>query len=142
MFLLCSYYTYCTILPNKSNQIKVPSIRAIGLATQRRPEHGTFSALSVERCSGVSIICLRVKIWSMVERPGMKTACCIRLHDLIAETDLRRRISARSFPGIDRRLIPQRFAQVRQSPLRFQNGSLRQSSGIFSLIQTQLIITV
>ena len=35
-----------------------------------------------------SIICRRAKIWSMVERPGMKPACCIRLRDLIAETDL------------------------------------------------------
>ena len=50
-----------------------------------------------------SIICRRAKIWSMVERPGMKPACCIRLRDLIAETNLRRRMSARSFPGIDKR---------------------------------------
>ena len=64
----------------------------------------------------------------------MKPACCIRLRDLIAETDLRRRMSARSFPGVDRRVIPRWFEQVRRSPLR-------QSSGIFSLIQTQFIIT-
>ena len=80
----------------------------------------------------------------MVERPGMKPACCIRLRDLIAETDLWRKMSAKSFPGIDRRVIPRWFAQVRWSPLRFQNGRmmpLRQSSGIFSFIQTQFIIT-
>ena len=41
----------------------------------------------------------------MVEPPGMKPACCIRLRDLIAETDLRRRMNARSFPGIDKRVI-------------------------------------
>ena len=60
------------------------------------------------------------------------------------KTDLRRRMSARSFPGIDKRVIPRWFAQIRRSPLRFQNGRmmpLRQSSGIFSLIQTQFIIT-
>ena len=45
----------------------------------------------------------------------MKPACCIRLRDLIAETDLRRRMSVRSFPGIDRRVIPRWFAQVRRS---------------------------
>ena len=74
----------------------------------------------------------------------MKPACCIRLRDLIAETDLRKRMSARSFPGIDKRVIPRWFAQVRRSTLRFQNGRmmpLRQSSGIFSLIQTQFINT-
>ena len=74
----------------------------------------------------------------------MKPACCIRFRDLIADTDLRSRMSARSFPGIDRRVIPRWFAQVRRSPLRFQNGRMvhpRQSSGIFSLIQTQFIIT-
>ena len=41
-------------------------------------------------------------------------------------------------------MIHRWFAQVRRSPLRFQNGRmmpLRQSSGIFSLIQTQFIIT-
>ena len=73
----------------------------------------------------------------------MKPACCIRLRDLIAETDLRRRMSARSFPGIDKRVIPRWFAQIRRSPLRFQNARmmpLRQSSGIVSLIQTQFII--
>ena len=80
----------------------------------------------------------------MVEHLGMTSACCIRLRDLIAETDLRRRMSARSFPGIDRRVIPRWLAQVTRSPLRFQNGRimpLRQSSGIFSVIQTQFIIT-
>ena len=90
------------------------------------------------------IICRRANIWSIVERPGMKPACCIRFRDLIADTDLRSRMSARSFPGIDRRVIPRWFAQVRRSPLRFQNGRMmhpRQSSGIFSLIQTQFIIT-
>ena len=74
----------------------------------------------------------------------MKPACCKRLRDLTAETGLRRRMSARSFPGIDKRVIPRWFAQVRRSPLRFQNGRmmpLRQSSGIFSLIQTQIINT-
>ena len=84
------------------------------------------------------------KIWSMVERPGMKPACCIRLRDLIAETDPRRRMSARRFHSIDRRVISRWFAQVRRSPLRFQNGRmmpLRQSSGIFSVIQTQYIFT-
>ena len=78
----------------------------------------------------------------MVERPGMKPACCIRLRDLIAETDLRRRMSARSFPGIDR--IPRWFAQVRRSPLLFQNVRMmpfHQSSGILSPIQTQFSIT-
>ena len=35
----------------------------------------------------------------------MKPACCIRLRDLIAETDLLRRMSARSFPGIDKSVI-------------------------------------
>ena len=104
----------------------------------------TNAMYNVRLCSlHFSIICRRAKIWSMVERPGMKPACCIRLRDLIAETDLRRRISARSFPGIVRRVIPRWFAQVRRSPLRFQNGRmmpLRQSSGIFSLIQTQFII--
>ena len=53
-------------------------------------------------------------------------------------------MSARSFPGIDKRVIPRWFAQIRRSPLRFQNGRmmpLRQSSGIVSLIQTQFIIT-
>ena len=100
---------------------------------------------NVRLCSlHFSIICRMAKIWSMVERPGMKPACCIRLRDLIAETDLRRRMSARSFPGIDKRVIPRWFAQVRRSPLRFQNGRmmpLRQSSEIFSLIQAQFIIT-
>ena len=53
---------------------------------------------TVRLCSlNFSIICRRAKIWSMVERPGMKPACCIRLRDLIAETDLRRGMSARSF---------------------------------------------
>ena len=91
-----------------------------------------------------SIICRRANILSTVERLGMKPACCIRLRDLIADTDLRRRRSARSFPGIDRRVIRRCFAQVRRSPLRFQNGRmmpLRQSSGIFSLIQTHCITT-
>ena len=87
----------------------------------------------------------RANIWPMVERPGMKPACCIPLRDIIAETDLRRRMSARSFPGIDRRVIPRWFAEVRRSPVRFQKirmMHLRQSSGIvFSLIQTQFIIT-
>ena len=105
----------------------------------------TNAMYNVRLCSlNFSIICRRAKIWSMVERPGMKPACCIRLRDLIAETDLRSRMSARSFPGIDKRVIPRSFAQVRRSPLRFQNGRmmpLRQSSGIFSLIQTQFIIT-
>ncbi len=100
---------------------------------------------NVRLCSlHFSIICRRAKIWSMVERPGMKPACCIRLRDLIAETDLRKRMSARSFPGIDKRVIPRWFAQVRRSPFRFQNGRmmpLRQSSGTFSLIHTQFIIT-
>ena len=82
----------------------------------------TNAMYNVRLCSlHFSIICRRAKIWSMVERPGMKPACCIRLRDLIAETDLRRRISARSFPGIDSRVIPRWFAQVRRSPLRFQN---------------------
>ena len=74
----------------------------------------------------------------------MKPAWCRRLRDLIAKTDLRRRMSVRRFPGIDRRVIPRWFAQVRRSPLRFQNGRmmpLRESSAIFSLIQTQFIIT-
>ena len=44
----------------------------------------------------------------------MKPACCIRLGDLIAETDLRRRMSARSFPGVDKRVIPWWFALVRR----------------------------
>ena len=30
MFLLCSYYTYCTILPNKSNQIKTDVEMRVG----------------------------------------------------------------------------------------------------------------
>ena len=60
----------------------------------------------------------------MVERPGMKPACCIRLRDLIAETDQRRKMSARRFPGIDRRVIPRLFVQVSRSPLRFQNGRM------------------
>ena len=105
----------------------------------------TNAMYNVRLCSlHFSIICRRAKIWSMVERPGMKPAFCIRLLDLIAETNLRRRMSARSFPGIDKRVTPRWFAQVRRSPLRFQNGRmmpLRQSSGIFSLIQTQFIIT-
>ena len=105
----------------------------------------TNAMYNVRLCSlHFSIICRRANIWSMVERPGMKPACCIRLRDLIAETDLRRRMSARSFPGIDKRVIPRWFAQVRRSPLRFQNGRmmpLRQSSGIVSFIQTQFIIT-
>ena len=33
---------------------QVPCLRAI-IAAQRRPEHGTFLALSVGRCSGVCI---------------------------------------------------------------------------------------
>ena len=105
----------------------------------------TNAMYNVRLCSlHFSIICQRANIWSMVERPGMKPACCIRLRDLIAETDLRRRMSARSFPGIDKRVIHRWFPLVRRSPLRFQNGRmmpLRQSSGIFSLIQTQFIIT-
>ena len=105
----------------------------------------TNAMYNVRLCSlHFSIMCRRATIWSMVERPGMKPACCIRLRDLIAETDLRRRMSARSFPGIDKRVIPRWFAQIRRSPLRFQNGRmmpLRQSSGIVSLIQTQFIIT-
>ena len=36
----------------------------------------------------------------------MKPACCIRLCGLIAETDLGRRMSGRSFPGNDKRVIP------------------------------------
>ncbi len=91
----------------------------------------TKAMYNVRLCSlHFSIICRRANIWSMVERSGMKPACCIRLRDLIAETDLRRRMSARRFPGIDRRLIHRWFAQVRRSPLRFQNGRmmpLRQS---------------
>ena len=90
-----------------------------------------------------SIIYRRANIWSMFERPGMNPACCKRLRDLIAETGLRRRMSARSCPGIDGRVIPRWFVQVGWSPLRFQNGRtmlLRQSSGIFSLIQMQFII--
>ena len=105
----------------------------------------TNAMYNVRLCSlHFSIICRRAKIWSMVERPGMKPACCIRLRDLIAETDLRRRMSARSFPGIDKRVIPRWFAQVRRSPLRFQNGRMipiRQSSGIVSLTQPQFFIT-
>ena len=105
----------------------------------------TSAMYNVRLCSlHFSIICRRAKIWSMVERPDMKPACCIHLRDLIAETDRRRRMSARSYHDIDKRVIPMWFVQVRRSPLRFQNGRmmpLRQSSGIFSLIQTQFIIT-
>ena len=46
--------------------------------------------------------------------------------------------------SIDDRVIPQRFAHVWRSPLRFQNWMmmpLRQSPGVFSLIQTQFIST-
>ena len=65
----------------------------------------TTAMYNVRLCSlHFSIICRRAKIWSMVERPGMKPACCISLRDRIAETDLRRRISAKKCPGIDRRL--------------------------------------
>ena len=79
----------------------------------------TNAMYNVRLCSlHFSIICRRANIWSMVERPGMKPACCIRLRDLIAETDLRRRVSARSFPGIDKRVIPRWFAQIRRSPFR------------------------
>ena len=106
----------------------------------------TNTMYNVRLCSlHFSIIWQRANILSTVERPGMKPACCIRLRDVIADTDLRRRMSARRFPGIDKRVIPRWFAQVRRSPLRFPNGRmlpLLQSSGFFSLIQTQFIITV
>ena len=66
----------------------------------------TNAMYNVRLCSlQFSIICRRAKIRSMVECPGMKPACCIRLRDLIAETDLRRRMSARSFPGIDTSVV-------------------------------------
>ena len=74
----------------------------------------------------------------------MKPARCIHLRDIFSETDLRRRMSARSSPGIDRSVILRWFVQVRRSPWHFQKGRmmpLHQSPGIFSLIQTQFITT-
>ena len=78
----------------------------------------------------------------MVESLGMKPAWCIRLRDLIAETDLRRRMSVRSFSGIDRRVIPRWFAQVRRSPLRSQNGRIYLfiKTYLYRVVHNQIII--
>ena len=53
-----------------------------------------------------SIMRRRADIWSIVERFGMKPACCGRLQLRIAGSDRPSRTWVKTLPGMKRRVIP------------------------------------